>query len=51
MIGIMVVSHEPLGTAHAKRPAELVPLQERPSTYGVVLGAQDGPLDQRVIRS
>lgn len=30
---------EPLGTAHRKRPAELVPLQERPSTYGVVLGA------------
>lgn len=30
---------EPLGTHHRKRPAELVPLQERPSTYGVVLGA------------
>ena len=34
---------EPLGTHHSKRPAELVPLQERPSTYGVVLGAhQEG---------
>jgi glutamine synthetase len=31
--------HEKPGTAHDKRAAELVPLQERPSTYGVVLGS------------
>lgn len=31
--------HEPPGTHHHKRAAELVPLQERPSTYGVVLGS------------
>ena len=30
---------EPRGTNHLKRAAELVPLQERPSTYGVVLGS------------
>jgi len=30
---------EPLGTHHRKRPAELLPLNERPSTYGVVLGS------------
>ena len=30
---------EPVGTTHRKRPEELVPLQEQPSTYGVVLGA------------
>jgi glutamine synthetase len=30
---------EKAGTAHDKRAAELVPLQERPSTYGVVLGS------------
>lgn len=31
--------HEPTGTHHRKIAAELVPLQERPSTYGVVLGS------------
>ena len=30
---------EQVGTLHHKRPDELVPLQERPSTYGVVLGS------------
>ena len=30
---------EPTGTEHRKRAAELVPLQERPSTYGVVSGS------------
>lgn len=30
---------EQTGVAHEKRAAELVPLQERPSTYGVVLGS------------
>ena len=30
---------EKAGTAHHKRPDELVPLQEVPSTYGVVMGA------------
>lgn len=31
------------GTAHEKRADELIPLQERPSTYGVVLGSlQEG---------
>jgi glutamine synthetase len=30
---------EKVGTAHHKRPDELVPLQEVPSTYGVVLGS------------
>ena len=30
---------EPRGTDHRKRADELVPLQERPSTYGVVLGS------------
>lgn len=34
---------EPLGMQHRKRPAELVPLQQQPSTYGVVLGShQEG---------
>lgn len=31
--------HEKPGTHHHKRAAELVPLQDRPSTYGVVLGS------------
>jgi glutamine synthetase len=31
---------EPTGTVHHKRAAELVPLQDQPSTYGVVLGSQ-----------
>lgn len=31
--------HEKAGTAHEKRAEELVPLQERPSTYGVVMGS------------
>jgi glutamine synthetase len=30
---------EKVGTAHHKRPQDLVPLQEVPSTYGVVLGS------------
>jgi glutamine synthetase len=30
---------EQVGTFHHKRPDELVPLQEAPSTYGVVLGS------------
>ena len=30
---------EKVGTHHHKRPDELVPLQEAPSTYGVVLGS------------
>ncbi len=30
---------ETAGTAHRKRPDELVPLQEVPSTYGVVMGS------------
>jgi len=30
---------EPTGTEHRKRSSELVPLQERPSTYGVVSGS------------
>jgi glutamine synthetase len=30
---------EKVGTFHHKRPDELVPLQEAPSTYGVVLGS------------
>lgn len=30
---------EKAGVAHDKRPADLVPLQERPSTYGVVRGS------------
>jgi len=30
---------EKAGTAHRKRPEELVPLQEVPSTYGVVMGS------------
>lgn len=30
---------EKTGAAHDKRAADLVPLQERPSTYGVVLGS------------
>jgi glutamine synthetase len=30
---------EKAGTAHRKRPDELVPLQEVPSTYGVVMGS------------
>lgn len=35
--------HEQPGTMHAKRPEELTPLQERPSTYGVVMGSlQEG---------
>lgn len=34
---------EPLGMVHRKRPAELVTLQQQPSTYGVVLGShQEG---------
>ena len=33
------VLDEPTGTNHAKRAAELIPLQERPSTYGVVTGS------------
>ncbi len=34
---------EPLGMQHHKSPAELVPLQQQPSTYGVVLGShQEG---------
>jgi glutamine synthetase len=33
------VLDEPTGTEHRKRSAELVPLQERPSTYGVVSGS------------
>lgn len=33
------VLHEKPGTMHNKRGDELVPLQERPSTYGVVLGS------------
>ena len=33
------ILNEPTGTNHIKRAAELVPLQERPSTYGVVTGS------------
>ncbi len=31
--------NEPRGSEHLKRAAELLPMQERPSTYGVVLGS------------
>ena len=33
------ILNEPTGTNHHKRADELVPLQERPSTYGVVTGS------------
>ena len=33
------ILNEPTGTNHLKRAAELLPLQERPSTYGVVTGS------------
>ena len=36
--------NEPIGTEHKKRAAELVPLQDRPSTYGVVLGSHQEKL-------
>jgi glutamine synthetase len=35
---------EKVGTHHHKRPDELVPLQEAPSTYGVVLGSHQEPI-------
>jgi glutamine synthetase len=42
---------EPLGTHHRKRPAELVPLQERPSTYGVVLGSHQEDISSVIRQS
>lgn len=39
---------ERAGTLEARRPAELVPLQERPSTYGVAMGSQQEPIGRRI---
>jgi glutamine synthetase len=36
--------NEPIGTEHKKRAADLIPLQDRPSTYGVVLGSHQESL-------
>lgn len=43
------VLKETSGSLLARRPAELEPLQERPSTYGVVMGSREEPLG-RLIR-
>lgn len=42
---------EPVGAVHAKRSADLVPLWDQPSTYGVVLGAHHEAIASRIRES